>query len=73
LFFELQLAQRQLAARSIDSANKVHLIEDIERLPTLYQVMWTALDRGSAEVTSATWNGDAPVIPALVEPAMAKL
>jgi hypothetical protein len=74
LFFEEEFNRGQLSKAGINPAHIVKLIEDIQRLRSLYQVVWVAFDQGSDEVANTTWNGDdTSNTPALLEPAISHL
>jgi hypothetical protein len=70
LFLMEEFNQQQLAKNGANQ-RLVNLVFDIERLRTLYQLFRNLLDKGLAEFRAATWVGDTPKFPSIIQPYIA--
>jgi hypothetical protein len=58
LFFQESFDLQLLRKGGLNDEHLIAHIADIERLRTLYQLVWLAFDKGLDDVRATTWNGD---------------
>lgn len=70
LYFQEEFYQQELAKSGADQPT-VNLVFDIERLRTLYQLMWNLFNKGIDDVRRTTWTGDDANSPDSITPMIA--